>query len=115
MLEGDPLQHLADRLVGGDAAGGDHRGRRAMAGAEQFQAGAQPVVDHLDHRLLERGAEIGDVLVAERGDASASSRSAVFKPDSEKSGSGRPCIGRGSAKRVALPREASFSTCGPPG
>ena len=46
---------------------------------------------------------------------SASSRSAVFSPDSEKSGSARPCIGRGSAKRVALPRTASFSTCGPPG
>ena len=102
-LEGDPLQHLADRLVGGDAAGGDQRGRRAVAVAEQLQAGAQPVVDDLDNRLLERGAEIGDVLVAERRDASrprAAARSS--SPDSEKSGSARPCIGRGSAKRVAI-------------
>ena len=35
---------------------------------------------------------------------SASSRSAVFRPESEKSASLRPCIGRGSAKRVASPR-----------
>ena len=47
--------------------------------------------------------------------ASASSRSAVFSPENEKSASLRCCIGRGSAKRVALPRAASFSTCGPPG
>ena len=30
--------------------------------------GAQPVVDHLHHRLLERGAQIGHVLVAQRRD-----------------------------------------------
>ena len=46
---------------------------------------------------------------------SASSRSAVFSPDSEKSASGRPNIGRGSVNRVTSPRTASRSTCGPPG
>ena len=37
-------------------------------GAEQAQAGAQPVEHHFHHRLLERGAQIGDVLVGERRD-----------------------------------------------
>ncbi len=46
---------------------------------------------------------------------SASRRSAVFNPDSEKSGSGRPTIGRGRKKRLASPRAASSSTAGPPG
>ena len=36
--------------------------------AEQAQARAQPVEHHVDHRLLERGAQIGDVLVGERRD-----------------------------------------------
>ena len=46
---------------------------------------------------------------------SASSRSAVLRPESEKSAFGLPAIGRGSAKRCGLPLAASFSTCGPPG
>ena len=62
------LQHLADRLIGGDAAGGDQRGRRAVARAEQPQARAQPVEHDIDHRLLKAGAKIGDVLIAERRD-----------------------------------------------
>ncbi len=37
-LERDVMQHLADRLIGGDAAGGDQRGRLAVALAEQLQA-----------------------------------------------------------------------------
>ena len=46
---------------------------------------------------------------------SASSRSAVFNPEREKSALSLPSIGRGSAKRAGLPVSASFSTCGPPG
>ncbi len=46
---------------------------------------------------------------------SASSRSAVFNPDKEKSALSLPSIGRGSAKRAGLPSRASFSTSGPPG
>ena len=65
-LEGDALQHLADGLVGGDAAGGDQRCRRVVAFAEQPHAGAQPIEDDLDNRLLKRRAQISDVLVAER-------------------------------------------------
>ena len=67
-FEREALQHLADRLIGGDAAGGDQRGRRAVFGAEHAQAGAQPVEHDIDDRLLERGAQIGDVLVGQRRD-----------------------------------------------
>ncbi len=97
------MQHVADRLVGGDAAGDDQRGRRAVARAEQPQAGAQPVGDDVDHRLLERGAEIGDVLVDKRRDRFG------FEPQrglqARRTRSRLPCgrcIGRGSAKRVGI-------------
>ena len=62
------MQDFADRLIGGDAAGANQRGRRADAVAEHAHARAQPVHHHVDHRLLERGAQIGDVLVAQRRD-----------------------------------------------
>jgi hypothetical protein len=65
-LERDAVEDFADRLVGGDAAGGDQRRRRPEAAAKDLHAGTQPVVDDLHHRLLERGAEIGHILVAER-------------------------------------------------
>ena len=67
-LEGEPVQNLADRLVGGDAAGGDQRVRLAVMLAEHLHAGAQPVADDFDHALLERGAEIAHVLFAQRRD-----------------------------------------------
>src|SRR5687768_14343954 len=59
------MQYLADRLIGGDAAGSDQRGRRAIALAEDAQAGPQPILDRLDDSLLERGAQIGDILVGQ--------------------------------------------------
>ena len=42
--------------------------RRAELARNMLQAGAQPVEHHVDHRLLERGAQIGDVLIAQRRD-----------------------------------------------
>ncbi len=46
---------------------------------------------------------------------SATRRTAVLRPDSEKSGFGRPCIGRGKSNRSGSPLAASRSTDGPPG
>ena len=46
---------------------------------------------------------------------SAASRTAVFRPDSEKSAFGRPTSGRGSANRSGSPSSAAASTAGPPG
>jgi len=46
---------------------------------------------------------------------STSSRTAVLRPEKEKSGFGRPSMGRGRSNRVALPSSANFSTRGPPG
>ena len=60
------MQHFADRLVGGDTAGANHRCGIADPGPKQAQPGAQPILDDIDHRLLKRGAEIGDIAVAQR-------------------------------------------------
>ena len=54
------MQDFADRLVGGNAAGANQRRGRAETIAEHAHSGAQPVHDHVDDRLLERGAQIGD-------------------------------------------------------
>ncbi len=62
------MQHLADRLVGRDPAGGDQRRRFAEAVVKKAQPATQSVQHHLDHRLLERRAQVGDVLVGERRD-----------------------------------------------
>ena len=101
------LSDVADRLVGGDAAGGDQRGRPAVAARGIAQTGAQPIDDHVDHRLLERRAEVG----ARPGRCSgaifsASSRTAVFRPESEKSAFGPPShrTRQREAFRIALPR-----------
>jgi hypothetical protein len=69
VLEGNPLQYFPDRLVGGDAAGSHQRRGCVVAKTEHLQAGAQPVMHHLHHGLLERCAKICDILVAERGDS----------------------------------------------
>ena len=102
-LEREPLQHLADRLVGGDAAGGDQRGRRAVAArgtaAGRRAAGRaprRPPPAGTRRRGRRRPGRVSGAIF------SASSRSAVFRPESEKSASVRPCIGRGSAKRVGI-------------
>ena len=47
--------------------------------------------------------------------AVAACRTAVFRPEKEKSGCAEPFIGRGKAKRAASPPCAAFSTFGPPG
>ena len=60
----DPVERAADRLVDRDAARDHQRGRSAELLAEQAQAGAQPVGHDIHHRLLERGAQIRDVLIA---------------------------------------------------
>ena len=65
-LGGDVLQRAADRLVGGDAAGGDQRARRAELFVKQPQADAQPVGGRFQHRGLKAGAEIADVLRLQR-------------------------------------------------
>ena len=67
-LEGDAMQGLANRLVGGDAAGANERRRRADLVAKHLHPGAQPIHHHLAHRLLKRGAKVGDVGVAQRRD-----------------------------------------------
>ena len=85
------LQHLADRLVGGDAAGGDQRGRRAVFAcgrcASPRAAGRarrrRPPAGTRRTDRRRRWSDSGAIF-------SASSRSAVFRPDSEKSASGRP-------------------------
>ena len=76
--------------------------------------------------LLKRGMELVtaawneaqrslmSVAVSGRTD-SAASRTAVFRPDKEKSGFGRPIIGRGKAKRSGSPSAAWRSISGPPG
>ena len=46
---------------------------------------------------------------------SASRRTAVLRPEREKSAPARPCIGRGKAKRSGSPARPRVSTCGPPG
>ena len=61
------LQRRADRLIGGDAAGGDQCARHAESLAKQLagRRRAGPAVD-FQHGGLERGAEIGDVLRLQR-------------------------------------------------
>ena len=59
------MQGFADRLIGRHPTGANQRGRRADALAEHPESRAQPVYDHVAHRLLERGAEIGDILIAQ--------------------------------------------------
>src|SRR5215207_6660636 len=57
---------LSVHSSGGGAAGTDQRGRLAVLLAENLEAGAQPVGDDLDHALLERGAHVVHVGVAQR-------------------------------------------------
>ena len=47
--------------------------------------------------------------------AVAACRTAVFKPENEKSSLASPLSGRGKSKRLGLPSSAAFSTFGPPG
>ena len=70
---------------------------------EETQASAAAIDDHIHHRRLERGAEIGDIGGGRGATRSTSSRTAVFRPEKEKSGFGRPSMGRGKSNRVASP------------
>src|SRR4029077_8499545 len=84
-FEGEAIERLTDRLVRGHAAGGNEsargpaaraeipkggpeRARCPEARAENHQAGTQPLEHNVDDRLLEAGAEIGDILITERRD-----------------------------------------------
>ena len=60
-LRAEARHRLADRAVGGDAAGDDDRLRGADPLAKQPEPDPQPILDHVDDRRLERGAEVGDV------------------------------------------------------
>ncbi len=115
-LDRKALQRLTHHLVGRDAAGDDQGGRMAGDVAEGAQADAGAVDDHVDDRRLEaRRKDRPRRSCVSGAMCSASRRSAVLRPESEKFGSARPSIGRGRAKRSGLPFAASRSTCGPPG
>ena len=109
-------ERAADRLVDRDAAGDDQRGRPAEALAERCagpraagRSRRRPPPAGTRRRGPRRpGRSSGATF-------SASMRSAVFSPESEKSASARPSIGRGRMKRSGSPCFASRSTSGPPG
>ncbi|MOA08778.1 hypothetical protein D3C78_1285720 [compost metagenome] len=61
-------------------------------------------------------AQISAISCSESGAmAVAACRTAVFRPEKEKSSRASPTIGRGSGKRLGSPFAAAFSTAGPPG
>ena len=62
-LECHAVENFPHRVVRRHPAGGDQRGRRAAALAEQLQPHTQAVGDDVHHRLLERGAKIAHVLM----------------------------------------------------
>ena len=58
----------------------------------------------------------GKIVAAFKGgSASTARRTAVLRPENEKSHPGLPFMGRGNAKRVASPFAAARSIAGPPG
>ena len=81
------------------------RGAPRRSAGETVSGRAHAILDHVDHRRLERRAEIGDIARAHWRDAHSATpwRTAVFSPDSEKSAFGRPISGRGNAKRAGSP------------
>ena len=98
-----PVRRAAPRrsTIGGDAAG-DDEGRACPAPARarwrQRSASTSATV------RLERGAEIGDVAAhRSRRSVSTVRRTAVLRPEKEKSQPGCPSIGRGRAKRCGSP------------
>ena len=83
---------------------------------EHLHAGAQPVGDHVDHGLLERSAQIADVVVAQRRDLLG------FEPQRglqarEREVRVRPAVHRTRQHEASddCRCAASRSTCGPPG
>ena len=102
-FEADPVQHLADGLIGRDPAGRNQRGRAPEPFAEQAQPRAQPIRHDIDHCLLERCAQVADSVSLIGAIFSASIRNAVLRPENEKLACGFPAIGRGNENREALP------------
>ena len=105
VLQGDIEQRLADRLVGGDAAGGDQRRRARRSAARNSRRPWRRRSTTISttaswneaHRSATSWSDSGAIF-------SASRRTAVLSPDSEKSASRRPIIGRGNTKRPRSPR-----------
>ena len=102
--------------VGGDAAGGDQRGRRAETLAKQPEAGAQPVGHDIDH------GRAGTRRIGRQRPGPTTARSSRLRAAARSSGPTarsrrRACPASAAAARSAprSPRAASFSTCGPPG
>ena len=80
------------------------RPRPASSLGAERQRIAAAVDQHVADRALERGAEIGDRLrVVLGGSFSTVWRTAVFRPEKEKSQPGLRHIGRGRAKRCGSP------------
>ena len=98
-LGAEARHRLADRAVGRDAAGDDDRLRGADPFAKQPEADAHPVLDHVDDRRLERGAEVGDV-------ARLSAARSPARPAASRS-SGPTARNRRSAGRAAAAAERS--------
>ena len=112
------VQAAADRLVGGDAAGDHERGRVAgRARRKRRKADAGAVDHHVDDGRLEaRRRDRRRPRSLKRRDALASMRTAVLRPENEKSGSSPPDHrARQLRSASGSPRCASRSTSGPPG
>ncbi len=103
--------------VGRDAAS-DHHGARgdAKSPAEELQSHADAIFDHIDHRRLKRGAEIGDVARAQRRDGFRRITDRGLEPG-QREISVRAVQAKAEAGRIASgsPSLAAASTAGPPG
>lgn len=112
------LQGLADFLVGGYAAG--HHKSRFSIDMRKFyfetrKATADTVFQGARHRLLEGGADIGNILLRKRRDGG---RSLPHRCLQAREGKIEPCFPNHRArerKTVRSPFAAAFSTAGPPG
>ena len=104
----------AQHLVGGNATcHGEAFGkpRRAVQPECRFKS----VADGIRRGCLKRGAQSRTSLRPSGASDSAACRTAVLRPEKEKSGASRPDSGLGNAKRAGLPPSAKRSTAGPPG
>ena len=103
-LERDPVQRLRIAWLAATPPARDQRGRRADSArgtASCRRAAGRRPRRRPPAGTTRRGRATSWSLIG--AIFSASSRSAVFSPESEKSASARPAIGRGSAKRSASP------------
>ena len=108
----------ADFGVGGDAAG-HHQRRLCHVGefaAEAGEAAADAVVQRVGDRRLEGGADVGDVLVAQRRDRGRRLPHRRLQPgEGEIRAAPRPSAAAGNRSACGSPFCAAFSTFGPPG